>query len=168
MVCLWNNSWCCFEKCYLISNNVKIFHRGQNTKGILETISQYREEMVSLTTLQLLLAWLRKSGGVERVQIKALWFYFASEIKENVMGRLWRIFVSIDICHGFGRDDFVFFGISSKHHLKPKEVHSKQIQGFWVGLLFELQHSPKLTKKTKRPVTAWSGKLQFCGLLMLA
>lgn len=51
---------------------MKIFHTGQNTKGILETISKYTDEMVSLTPLQLLVAQLRKSGGGGEVQIKAL------------------------------------------------------------------------------------------------
>lgn len=31
---------------------MKNFHTGQNTKGILETIPKYTEEIVSLTTLQ--------------------------------------------------------------------------------------------------------------------
>lgn len=31
------------------------------------------------------------------------------------MGRLWRMFMSIDLCHGFGDEDFLGFGMSSKH-----------------------------------------------------
>lgn len=45
------NSWCCFEKFYLSSNNIRIFHTGQNTKGILETIPKDTEEIVGLTAL---------------------------------------------------------------------------------------------------------------------
>lgn len=30
-------------------------------------------------------------------------------MKKNIMGRLWRMLVSIDLCPGFGGDDFIFF-----------------------------------------------------------
>lgn len=52
--------------------------------------------------------------------------------------------MSIDLCRGFGDEDFLFFGMSSKHHLNSVNVHSRRrYRDSELVFCFRIQYSPK-------------------------
>lgn len=50
-----------------------------------------------------------------------------------------RLFLSIELCRTFDDEDFLIFGMNSKHHLNSKNVHYV----YRVSLLFQSTAQPK-------------------------